>query len=426
MGDIPEKKDRRLYLRISLISNLTILGTFKYFNFFTTSVSDIFEALNMDYVIPHLDVILPVGISFYTFQTLSYSVDIYRGNLKPEKSFGKFALYVCFFPQLVAGPIERAKDLLKQFDFKTKFECGNMTSGLRLILLGLFKKVMVADQIESMTRFVFDNPENQTGVNLWFGSMLFAQRIYCDFSAYSDIAQGSARMLGVNLIDNFRLPFYSKNASDFWGNWHVSLMNWFKDYIMFPLIRKRWDWKKVFLVVFLISGFWHGAQWTMVLWGLFHGAMMIQARLTHKWRASFFDKLNIGKDSFFRKGLQILAVYMIFTASSPFFLGNTLENAWRFAQLMYSDFSTDLFSIFYSPEGRTTNLYLGGNALQFMSTIGAIFLLEVAQSNFRKIGYEKWITGLNPIIRWSIYIIITIMVCIYSNYYSIPYIYFQF
>lgn len=426
MGEIPEKKDRRLYLRISLISNLVILGTFKYFNFFTTSISDVFETLNMDYIVPHLDVILPVGISFYTFQTLSYSVDIYRGNLKPEKSIGKFALYVCFFPQLVAGPIERAKDLLKQFDFKAKFEYSNISSGLRLILLGLFKKVMVADQIEAMTRYVFENPENQTGVNLWFASMLFAQRIYCDFSAYSDIAQGSARMMGVNLIDNFRLPFYSKNVSDFWGNWHVSLMNWFKDYIMFPLIRKRWDWKKVFLVVFLISGFWHGAQWTMVLWGLFHGLMMVQARITHKWRASFFERFNIDKNSMLRKGLQVFAVYMIFTASSPFFLGNTLENAGRFMQLMYSDLSADLLSIIHSPEGRTHNLYLGGNAIQFISTIGAVFFLEGAQSSFRKVGYEKWITSLNPIVRWSIYITVTILVCIYSNYYSIPYIYFQF
>src|SRR5690606_22294040 len=199
MGEYDNKPQRRPYIIISIVSNLLILGTFKYFNFFTEAVHDIASLFNADYTIPVLNVLLPMGISFYTFQTMSYSLDVYKGTIKPEKHFGKFALYVTFFPQLVAGPIERAKSLLDQFHFNYKFNRELTVSGLRLILWGLFKKIVIADQLSSMVGYVYSNPQNATGFSIYFASLLFAQQCYCDFSGYSDIAQGSARIMGINL-----------------------------------------------------------------------------------------------------------------------------------------------------------------------------------------------------------------------------------
>jgi len=268
MSQFSEKRKRKPYMYLSLVSNLTILGTFKYYNFFSTSVNELFNMLNMHYMLPLADLILPIGISFYTFQTMSYAIDIYKGKYTAEKNLAKFSLYVTFFPQLVAGPIERAKHLLSQFHFDYRFDTNNITSGLRLIMFGMFKKVVIADQLGPLVGNVFNNPEGSYGLSIYLGSLLFAQQIYCDFSGYSDIARGSARLLGIDLMENFRLPFYAKNFQAFWAQWHISLMNWFRDYIMFPLIKKRWSWQTVFFVVFLLSGFWHGAKWTFVIWGI--------------------------------------------------------------------------------------------------------------------------------------------------------------
>jgi D-alanyl-lipoteichoic acid acyltransferase DltB (MBOAT superfamily) len=298
MGKIEVKSKRLPYITISIVSNLLILGTFKYFNFFNTAAYDLAELLNMEYAVPMFNVILPMGISFYTFQTMSYSIDVYRGDIKPETHFGKFALYVTLFPQLVAGPIERAKDLLSQFHFKYEYNHNRTISGLRLILWGLFKKVVIADQLSSMVRYVFDNPENANGFSVVFALILFTQQIYCDFSGYSDIAQGSARILGINLMDNFKFPLYAKSIDDLWRRWHISLVRWFTDYLYIPLGGSRKGVKRKYLnlfIIFVISGLWHGSNWTFILWSLFNGFFVLYSRFSAPFREKLVIMLHLNK-----------------------------------------------------------------------------------------------------------------------------------
>ena len=270
MGSIEEKKKRRPYLYLSLLTNLGILFTFKYFDFFTDSLQGLSEYFHLPYESPALQLILPMGISFYTFQTMSYSVDIYQGKLKPEKHFGIFALFVSFFPQLVAGPIERASNLLPQFHKPFTFDRKKAVSGLQLMLWGMFKKVVVADRLAFLVNAVYDQPGEYEGFTLFLATIFFAFQIYCDFSGYSDIAIGAARILGFDLMKNFDTPYSARNVSEFWRRWHISLSTWFKDYVYIPLGGNRvvkWRWYYNLMITFLVSGLWHGANWTFVIWG---------------------------------------------------------------------------------------------------------------------------------------------------------------
>ncbi len=226
---------RRAWLTIALAGSLGLLGYYKYFNFFSDSLRPVASALGLEYLGPHLDVLLPVGISFYVFQTLSYTVDVYRGAHGFEPHFGRFALYVVFFPQLVAGPIERATHLLDQFKRENRIEIARITSGLKLVLWGLFKKVVIADRLALYVDNVYGSPEIHTGATLLLATWFFAFQIYCDFSGYSDIAIGSARILGYDLMQNFRLPYLAQSITDFWKRWHISLSTWFRDYVYLPL-----------------------------------------------------------------------------------------------------------------------------------------------------------------------------------------------
>ncbi len=282
IANTDNKKKKKYWLWLSLSTNLGLLFFFKYFNFLGESVNQIFDQFNIFYNVPYFNILLPVGISFYTFQTLSYTLDVYYGKLKPEKHFGKFALFVSFFPQLVAGPIERATSLLPQFSKKIKFNIDNITSGLRLILWGMFKKVVVADRLAMVVNQVYNNPDSQNGLTYILATYFFAFQIYCDFSGYSDIAIGSARVLGFNLMTNFKTPYISKSIKEFWTRWHISLSTWFKDYLYIPLGGNRvvkWRWYYNLFVVFLVSGMWHGANWTFLIWGALHGFYLVFAEI---------------------------------------------------------------------------------------------------------------------------------------------------
>tara|TARA_B110000285_G_C15133439_1_gene625211 strand:- start:818 stop:2260 length:1443 start_codon:yes stop_codon:yes gene_type:complete len=273
-----EKSLRRRWLLVSLISNLSVLFLFKYFNFFSENIHTTLNSLNIFYERPVFDLLLPVGISFYTFQTLSYSIDVYKGKLEPEKNFSRFALFVSFFPQLVAGPIERATHLLPQFKKTYYFEYKRVVSGLRLVLWGFFKKVVIADNLSQVVDQVYNNPADQNGVTYIVASYFFAFQIYCDFSGYSDIAIGSARIMGFDLMENFKQPYLSKSIKEFWSRWHISLSTWFRDYVYIPLGGNRsvkWRWYYNLFLTFLISGLWHGANWTFIIWGAFHGILLI-------------------------------------------------------------------------------------------------------------------------------------------------------
>lgn len=282
MSQQSEKRKRRKYLVASLFSNLGILFFFKYFNFFSDSTRAVLESISLSYDMPYFDVLLPVGISFYTFQTLSYSIDVYRGDRDPEKHLGIFALYVSFFPQLVAGPIERSTNLIPQFHKVNQFEYARLVSGLKLMLWGLFKKVVVADRLGLYVDKIYSEPESYGGLTLILATVLFAFQIYCDFSGYSDMAIGTARTMGYDFMENFRRPYFAKSIREFWSRWHISLSTWFRDYLYIPLGGNRVSvprWYFNLFTVFLVSGLWHGANWTFVVWGALHGIYLVAALL---------------------------------------------------------------------------------------------------------------------------------------------------
>ncbi|MEL7530893.1 MAG: MBOAT family O-acyltransferase [Bacteroidota bacterium] len=276
VAQAPNKSIAKRWLSLSLLSNLGMLGVFKYYDFFVHSLMDGLGSFGMSLDWPTLNIILPVGISFYTFQTLSYTIDIYRGKLKPSQDPVTFFAFVSFFPQLVAGPIERATHLLPQFQQNRSFSRKQARQGLELILWGLFKKVVIADRLSQYIEIVFNSPENFSGITVLIATVFFAFQIYCDFSGYSDIAIGTAKLFGFDLMVNFRTPYFSRSLKEFWSRWHISLSTWFRDYVYIPLGGNRTTnarWLSNLLLTFLISGLWHGANWTFVIWGAIHGGI---------------------------------------------------------------------------------------------------------------------------------------------------------
>ena len=288
------KKTKKKFLFLSLFFNLGLLGLFKYYNFFTGNIesglNSMFNFSNGGIDLPYFDFLLPVGISFYTFQTLSYTIDVYKGRKSAERHLGIFALYVSFFPQLVAGPIERSVRLLPQFKQQFNFDYTRVVSGLRLITWGFFQKVVIADSIARYVDAVYNNVENYTGFPLILSTLFFAIQIYNDFAGYSNIAIGSARLMGYDLMKNFNQPYLSKNLADFWRKWHISLYSWFNDYLYNGIVLKYRDWGMhavsfSAIITFTLSGLWHGAAWTFVIWGLLHGiglSFLIYSNKTRK------------------------------------------------------------------------------------------------------------------------------------------------
>ena len=300
------KKKRITGLLLSILMNLALLFTFKYHDFFQDILADVLTMIDVDYTPRRSGLLLPIGISFYTFQTLSYSIDVYRQKINVEKHLGKFALYVSFFPQLIAGPIERAQDLLVQFHKKSLFfKTQDFKDGLLLFIWGLFKKVVVADNVKILVDHVYDNPEFQNGGSVIFASVLFAIQLYADFSGYSDMAIGTAKMLGINLKTNFRTPYFAQSVTEFWGRWHITLSYWLRDYVFIPLGGSRNSSFKTFrniFIVFLLSGIWHGAGWHFVIWGVIHALFVIIEKI--------FGLDSTGKNAFVA-GLKILFTFSI-------------------------------------------------------------------------------------------------------------------
>ncbi|MBO6937178.1 MAG: MBOAT family protein [Deltaproteobacteria bacterium] len=281
----PERSVKKRWLLVSLIANLGALFTFKYWTFFHESVGALVRAAGGTYEVPHLGLLLPVGISFYTFQTLSYTIDIYRGQLAPESNLGRFALYVAYFPQLVAGPIERARTLLPQLRAERKMEWDRLVDGLQLALWGLFKKVVVADRLAMYVDAVYGNPGEHNATTLTLATYAFAFQIYGDFSGYSDIAIGVSRILGIDLMRNFEEPYFAQTIRDFWRRWHISLSTWLRDYLYIPLGGSRGSSLATYrnlLITMLLGGLWHGASWNFVVWGAIHGGILAVERFAEK------------------------------------------------------------------------------------------------------------------------------------------------
>jgi D-alanyl-lipoteichoic acid acyltransferase DltB (MBOAT superfamily) len=290
------QRTRKLLLAASIIANFVILGFFKYFNLFIDSFSLLLVSFNISTNYSSLNIILPLGISFYTFQTLSYTIDIYRKKIPAVANPITFFTYVSFFPQLVAGPIERATNLIPQFVNKRTFSPELATDGLRQILWGLMKKVVIADNCALLVSQIFDSPSDTHSGILILGTILFAFQIYGDFSGYSDIAIGTSKLLGIKLMTNFRYPYFSQNMSEFWQRWHISLSTWFRDYLYIPLGgSKGGTWMKIrnTFIIFIVSGFWHGANWTFIVWGALHGIYLISSIILSKPKEKILDFLKL-------------------------------------------------------------------------------------------------------------------------------------
>ncbi len=332
------KTKRKQILFVSIFVNIGLLFAFKYFNFFLDNISDVCSILGVEISLKSLNIILPVGISFYTFQTLSYTIDVYRNKIKPTNDFVAFAAFVSFFPQLVAGPIERATNLLPQFLKEREFDEIKASDGLRQMLWGLFKKVVIADNCATYADLIFNSPDSFSGITLILGAVFFAFQIYCDFSGYSDIAIGSARLFGFNLKQNFAFPYFSRDIAEFWRRWHISLTTWFRDYIYIPLggsrVSKTVVIRNVF-IIFLISGFWHGAKWNFIFWGFLNALYFIPLLVFNRNRKNLND-IDEGRFLPSMKSFVSIGVTFSLTAFSwIFFRAESMTVAFGFIKRIF-------------------------------------------------------------------------------------------
>lgn len=321
---------RKAILIFSLVSNFSILFFFKYFNFINASVFELLTQFNMRWDVPNLQILLPVGISFYTFQAVGYSIDVYRGNLKPEKHLGIYALFVSFFPQLVAGPIERAVSLLPQFHQKFTFNYHRAVQGLKLMLWGFFMKLVVADRLSIYVDAVYNNADKHDGTTLLIATLFFTVQIYGDFAGYSYIAIGSARVMGFNLMMNFNQPYFAKSIAEFWSRWHISLSSWFRDYVYISMGGNRVPfhrWQFNLLITFLVSGIWHGANWTFVIWGTLHGLFLIASNISKKYlfKQSIWSRLSANSPVY--QSIQIFSTILLVAFTWILFRANNVTDA---------------------------------------------------------------------------------------------------
>ena len=336
------KKKQKSLLWGSVLFNLSVLGFFKYYNFFVDSWVELFSSLGYEIKsIWTLNFILPVGISFYTFQTMSYTIDIYRKKLEPTKDFISFASFVSFFPQLVAGPIERASNLLPQILKKREFQYDQVIQGLKLILWGMFKKVVIADSLAPIVDDIFSNYQDFGGGTLWLGAIYFSFQIYCDFSGYSDIAIGTSKLLGFELMSNFKFPYFSRNIGEFWRRWHISLSTWFRDYLYIPLGgSQEGKWKSIrnIFIIFLVSGFWHGANWSFIFWGLFHSILFLPTFMFNKNRnyTSSIIAANTLLPSL-KEFINVVTTFLLVTIGWVFFRSESIGDSFSYLTSMISN-----------------------------------------------------------------------------------------
>ncbi|MEO5904998.1 MAG: MBOAT family O-acyltransferase [Gemmatimonadaceae bacterium] len=323
-------RQRKWYLVMSIIANVGVLAVFKYFNFLNANIHSIAGVFHWPYGIPPLNIILPIGLSFHTFQAMSYTIEVYRGNQKAERHLGIYALYVMFFPQLVAGPIERPQNLLHQFYEKHEVDYDRITSGLKRMAWGLFMKVVIADRLARYVNVVYNEPTSFLGLTTIIATVFFAFQIYCDFAGYSHMAIGAAEVMGFKLMRNFDRPYLSRSISEFWSRWHISLSSWFRDYVYIPLggsrvARPRWYYN--LFITFLLSGLWHGANWTFVIWGALNGFYLIASLMTVDLRASITRAAGLAERPALHNAVRILVTFGLTTFAWIFFRANNLSDA---------------------------------------------------------------------------------------------------
>ena len=415
--DAESPKGKRFWLWLSIIINLGFLGVFKYYNFFAESFADAIYHLGLKVNPYTLSVILPIGISFYTFHGLSYIIDIYKDRIKAEKNFVDYAVFVSFFPLLVAGPIERATHLLPQIKKERTFDYAKAVDGLRQILWGLFKKIVIADNCAEYANQIFNNSADHSGSTLVLGAIFFAFQIYGDFSGYSDIALGTARLFGIELLRNFSFPYFSRDIAEFWRRWHISLSSWFKDYLYIPLGgSKGGNWMRIrnTFIIFVVSGFWHGANWTFIVWGALN-ALFILPSIIFKTNRNNMETVAQGKLlPTIKEFFQIVITFSLTVFAWIFFRAENISQAISYVSGIFSKslFSVPNFAIINDARG----------------TIFIVFLFVLLEWLGREQQYAianlelRW----KKLLRWSFYVCIVFLIFMYMKTEEMPFIYFQF
>lgn len=404
---------RKLWLGASIAVNLGALAFFKYFNFFNANLAALAGLLHWNYGIQALSIALPIGLSFHTFQSLAYTIEVYRGRQEPERHLGVLALYVLFYPQLVAGPIERPQSFLPQLHAEQAFEYRRATAGLRLMLWGFFQKMVIADRVAAIVDPVFKHPHAYTGIPLAIAAVLFSFQIYCDFAGYSNIAIGAARVMGFELMTNFRHPYFSRSVQEFWTRWHVSLSSWFRDYMYIPLGGNRVSRPRRLAnlaAVFLVSGLWHGAAWTYVVWGALHAAYMVVGVSTAAWR----ERLPTAPAP-----VRIALTFALVTFAWIFFRAGSLPDAWYIASHLAAGWPAQLASGGALKEA----LHLGGTRTQLVIAVLAIAAMLLCERHPEAAG---WLQRRPVWVRWPVYYAAILVVLVMGVYDGRTFIYFQF
>lgn len=422
-----EGSRRTKFLIMSVISLILVLFVFKYFNFFNHTFAALSKTFFIDYPIEDIGLILPIGLSFHTFQSLSYVIEVYKGRQKAERNFGIYSLYVMFYPQLVAGPIERPQNLLHQFYEVHKFDYKRITDGLKLMAWGMFKKVVIADRLAVFVNQVYDNPQNFEGISFVIATVFFAFQIYCDFSGYSDIAIGAAQVMGFKLMQNFNRPYFAKSIREFWQRWHISLSTWFRDYLYIPLGGRRVTiprWYLNLFITFLVSGLWHGANWTFVIWGALHGLYLISGIRTEKLREKIVSITGIGKHPFLHKLIQVVFTFSLVCFAWIFFRAKDFETAMYIIKNMFAHIG-NITSIFSAE--RFHILYLDNTLFDFSFAVLLILFLELIELIQRKGNLIEFINSKNIVFRWLVYYLLLIAIILFGQFeLSSQFIYFQF
>ena len=433
-GILIEKSDgrrRKIFLVVSLISNISILCFFKYFNFINENISVLLNSIGYINHIPKLSFLLPIGLSFHTFQAMSYTIEVYRGKQSAERNFYTYSLYVMFYPQLVAGPIERPQNLLHQFKENHLFEYQRVVDGLKLMAWGMFKKVVIADRLSEMVDFVYNNPFSFKGFPLIIATIFFAFQIYCDFSGYSDIAIGSAQVMGFKLMRNFDSPYFASSISEFWRRWHISLSTWFKDYLYIPLGGNRvvkWRMCYNLFLTFFISGLWHGANWTFIIWGVVHGLYLVISILCEPIKNIFNRIFSIGPKNIFINTLGIINTFILVTFAWIFFRAASFQDAKHIITKFFIA-TKPQFRILKSgnEEAFTKFIYLGTNKINFIIAILSIVLLLLVDYLQGKGDFRQKISHANPIYKWFSYALFIVLILYFGVFNkNVQFIYFQF
>lgn len=415
-GLLIEKKPKQkmLWMIISIVSSLSILFFFKYYNFVAGTIGNFFGA---DLT---LQLVLPVGISFYTFQTLSYSIDVYRGTIKAEHNFFYYALFVSFFPQLVAGPIERPDNLLPQLKEEHKFNSSDLYIGAKRMLAGFFKKIVVADTAAIYVNAVYNNPGETGGLAIIIATVLFAMQIYCDFSGYTDIAIGCARIMGYRLMQNFDRPYSAQNIRDFWARWHISLSSWFKDYLYIPLGGNKKGYKRQLInlfIVFMVSGLWHGAEWTFILWGLLHGIYRVVGELTYKKREKLYKSIGIDTSKPIIRMFRTSITFCLVCFAWIFFRANNTKELLLILKKLFTSFGVSTFA-------SELGLTFSGALIMILAIVIMVLLdRKLTLPEYTSPSGAKMLGGTSLYILWAI--LLAWLLLLASNG-SSAFIYFQF